>query len=83
MTWQGSEGAAPIYYEALTPRQKEVLDVLVDGAPTNRHIAARLAISRYTVERHLSDIYQKLGVSSRYEAILWWLRYRQSLPKDG
>lgn len=83
MAWRESKDAAPVYYEALTPRQAEVLDVLVDGAPTNGEIAAQLAISPYTVERHLSDIYQKLGVASRYEAIVWWLRHRQSPPKDG
>ena len=52
----------------LTEREREVLDILVTGARTNE-IAARLGISDRTVKAHLASIYQKLGVTSRGEAI--------------
>ena len=52
----------------LTEREREVLDILVTGARTNE-IARRLGISDRTVKAHLASIYQKLGVTSRGEAI--------------
>jgi len=52
----------------LTEREREVLDILVTGARTSE-IATRLAISDRTVKAHLAGIYQKLGVTSRAEAI--------------
>jgi DNA-binding CsgD family transcriptional regulator len=52
----------------LTDREREVLDVLVTGARTSE-IATRLGISDRTVKAHLASIYQKLGVTSRGEAI--------------
>ena len=51
----------------LTAREKEVL-VLVATGKTNRRIAADLSISEKTVARHLSNIFTKLGLSSRAEA---------------
>lgn len=51
----------------LTPRQTEVLRLVADGH-TNKAIAAELFISERTVERHLSNIFIRLGVSSRSEA---------------
>lgn len=52
----------------LTEREREILDLLVAGA-TNRAIADRLVISVRTVERHTLNIYSKLGVRGRAEAI--------------
>ena len=52
----------------LTEREREVLDILVTGARTTE-IATRLGISDRTVKAHLASIYQKLGVTSRAEAI--------------
>jgi LuxR family maltose regulon positive regulatory protein len=54
--------------EALTPREFEVLRLIVDGA-SNRAIAERLIISERTVKAHVTNILGKLGVSSRTEAI--------------
>lgn len=51
----------------LTPRELQVLRLLADGA-TNRAIGEELFISERTVERHASNIYDKLGVSSRAAA---------------
>ncbi|WP_418606345.1 helix-turn-helix domain-containing protein [Georgenia sp. SUBG003] len=48
----------------LTERETEVLSLVVTGA-TNRAIAAELVLSERTVDRHVSNIFAKLGVSSR------------------
>lgn len=52
---------------ALTRREEEILSRVATGA-TNRQIAAELGISGHTVARHLSNIFDKLGVSSRTAA---------------
>jgi DNA-binding NarL/FixJ family response regulator len=57
----------------LTEREEEVLDLLAQGW-TNTRIAHGLSVSERTVRFHLSNVYDKLGVSSRAEAIAWVLR---------
>ena len=54
--------------DTLTPRELDVLRLLVDGA-RNKEISARLHISHGTVRFHVGNIFQKLGVSSRTEAV--------------
>ena len=51
----------------LTPREVEVLRLVATGK-TNRAIAAELFLSEKTVARHVSNIFTKLGVSSRAAA---------------
>jgi pimeloyl-ACP methyl ester carboxylesterase/DNA-binding CsgD family transcriptional regulator len=53
-------------WEALTDAERPVAD-LVAGGLTNREVAERLFLSRYTVETHLKHVFAKLGVSSRAE----------------
>jgi len=52
---------------ALTAREKEVLQHLVDGQP-NKEIARKLGIEIVTVSLHLKNIYRKLGVVNRTQA---------------
>jgi DNA-binding NarL/FixJ family response regulator len=52
----------------LTNREREILELLADGLG-NKQIAARLGISANTVKTHLEVIFEKLGVSSRAEAV--------------
>ncbi|NMG22354.1 response regulator transcription factor [Brasilonema bromeliae] len=54
--------------QALTPREIEVLQMLGSGL-SNKAIAKRLNISDHTVKFHVSSIFQKLGVSTRTEAV--------------
>jgi len=54
---------------ALSRREQEVVELLLQGK-SNKQIASALGISEHTVEFHLKNIYSKLQVSSRSEAIL-------------
>jgi NarL family two-component system response regulator LiaR len=52
----------------LTPREREVLALMVEGL-TNPEIATRLMVSVSTARAHVSNIFSKLGVSNRAEAV--------------
>ncbi len=54
--------------EPLTPREQETLALLVEGL-TNAQIAERLFVTTGTVKSHTSNIYSKLGVANRVQAI--------------
>ena len=58
---------------ALTVREHEVLEHLVDGMST-RQIAGALAVSEETVKTHLTRVYQKLGGTDRVQAVATALR---------
>lgn len=64
------QGEAP---EALTSRECDVLQLLAQGM-SNRQIAENLVISDRTVQAHLTNIFSKMGVSSRLEAVLLGIR---------
>ncbi|MDZ8108639.1 MAG: response regulator transcription factor [Nostoc sp. DedQUE12a] len=62
------EKVLPNPVQTLTPREMEVLGMLGYGLG-NKAIAKRLQISEHTVKFHVSSIFQKLGVSTRTEAV--------------
>jgi DNA-binding NarL/FixJ family response regulator len=64
----GPQGTA-----VLTPRQREIIELLVLGMQ-NKQIARRLGIGVETVKTHISRILDRLGVSSRTEAVVVALR---------
>ena len=56
--------------EALTARECEILSLVAGGAD-NQGIADQLFISEKTVRNHLTAIFDKIGVSSRSQAIVF------------
>jgi DNA-binding CsgD family transcriptional regulator len=66
--WQGPPPSALAAPFGLTPRELEVLRLLPSGL-SNPQIADELFISHRTVQTHLSNLYAKLGVTGRHEAI--------------
>ena len=54
----------------LTPRETEVLQLVARGLD-NSAIAETLTVTKRTVQNHVSNVYAKLGVSSRTRAALW------------
>ena len=65
--------SAPEAFDELTTREIEVLRMLADGLG-NKQIAAGLGISDHTVKFHISSILDKLGASSRTEAVTLGIR---------
>ena len=59
---------------ALSPREAEVLRLVVDGL-LNKQIAQRLGITERTVKAHLTSAYQRIGVADRTQAALWAQRH--------
>jgi DNA-binding NarL/FixJ family response regulator len=62
-------------FQPLTPREREILQLMSDGLP-NKAIAARLSISERTVTTHVANIYSKLHVNNRVSAIQEAMRRR-------
>ena len=58
----------------LTPRELEIIGVILGGY-SNSDIAARVSISEKTVKHHLTNIFDKLGVSNRLELALFALHH--------
>jgi two-component system response regulator NreC len=60
-------------YDLLTPREKEVLQLVAEGR-TNKEVANILKLSLYTVESHRGNILEKLNLHSVPELILYAVR---------
>lgn len=61
---------APPAREVLTPREEEVLAQFAQGRRP-REVAARLAVSVYTIRTHAQNILRKLGVHSKLAAVAY------------
>lgn len=59
--------------DGLTRREVEILRLIASGSP-NKQIAFRLRISEKTVRNHISNIYQKLDMYDRSQAVLYAVR---------
>lgn len=59
----------------VTSREREVIELIVAGY-TNKDLARKLNISEHTVKHHLSNIFDKLGVSNRLELVLYAIDHR-------
>ena len=63
-----TRGAGAGLAEPVSERELEILSLIAEGL-TNQEIAARLYLSLHTVKAHARNIYAKLGVSSRTQAV--------------
>ena len=54
----------------LTPREEQVVALVADGL-SNREVARELHLSEHTIKKYLSRIFEKIGVSSRVELVLY------------
>jgi DNA-binding NarL/FixJ family response regulator len=59
----------------LTPRELEVVSCIVEGC-SNKDIARQFSISEETVKRHLSNVFDKTGVSTRLELALFAISHK-------
>jgi DNA-binding NarL/FixJ family response regulator len=61
--------------QALTEREREVLDLLVQGVTSNRELAERLVVTENTVKYHLRNILDKLHVQNRAQVVAYAVRH--------
>ena len=78
---QGAAVAAPapsVNFSELnvSPREREIVDLLVQGQ-SNQEMADNLCLSHDTIKAHLQHIFRKIGVSSRLEAVVFFLTGRR------
>jgi len=72
--------AVPLHRSyGLTPRELEVVGAIVEGC-SNRDIARQFTLSEETVKRHLSNIFDKTGVSTRLELALFAIAHHLVAP---
>jgi DNA-binding NarL/FixJ family response regulator len=74
---QAVEGLA-----ALTEREREVLDLLVQGITSNRELAERLVITENTVKYHFRNILDKLHVQNRAQVVSFAVRHGMVEPHE-
>lgn len=71
-----SEAASREENDELTAREREVLELMVEGVVSNRRLAKRLGLSENTVKFHVRNILDKLHLHTRAEAVGFTLRKR-------
>ena len=71
ITWNPDQSKWP---EGLTEREREIIRLISEGL-SNKDIADRLCISSITVRHHLTNIFDKLGVSNRQKLLICAHRY--------
>ncbi len=65
---------------SLTPREREILQLLAAGVSATDELADRLYISQKTVKNHLASVFQKLAVSDRTQAAIEAIRLGIAKP---
>lgn len=70
-----AKASAPAYDpDALTDREREVLELLVEGVTSNRKLAKQLGVSENTVKFHVRNILDKLHLHNRAQAVSYAIR---------
>ena len=68
--------APPHDPDALTDREREVLELLVNGVTSNRKLAKQLGVSENTVKFHVRNILDKLHLHNRAQVVSYAIRHR-------
>jgi len=76
---KAAQAPAPAKAYGLTKRELEVLSTIVSGL-SNKEIAQKFSLSEDTVKHHLTNIFDKVGVSSRLELALFAINHRLVEP---
>jgi DNA-binding NarL/FixJ family response regulator len=76
----GVRRPAPVPPDGLSARECEVLALVAEGR-SNREIGGRLFISDRTVARHLTNIFHKIGVTSRTQAVRYAIDHRLTVDR--
>ena len=63
----------------LSPQEQVIMPLLAQGR-TNKEIATQLGLSDKTIKNYLANIYDKLGVSRRTEAVAWYMKEQSPSP---
>jgi DNA-binding NarL/FixJ family response regulator len=71
--FSGLPGRQTHVFDDLTPREIEVLKLIAEGTG-NKAIAEQLVISEKTVKNHINNIFSKLHVNDRSQAVLYAVR---------
>jgi DNA-binding NarL/FixJ family response regulator len=69
--------------QSLTEREREVLQLLVQGVTSNRDLAQRLVVTDNTVKYHLRNILDKLHVQNRAQVVAYAVRHGMVDAKDN
>jgi DNA-binding NarL/FixJ family response regulator len=77
MRWGGAGD-----FSLLSKREQDVVRCVADGL-SNREIARQLKLTEHTVKNYLFRVFNKLGVSSRVELVLYAFRLAQASPSTG
>jgi len=65
----------------LTPREEQVVALVADGM-TNRGVAVELGLSEHTIKKYLLRIFDKVGISSRVELVLYAISHGEHRPAE-
>lgn len=65
--------------DILTPREEQVVALVAEGL-SNRGIARELDLSEHTIKKYMFRIFEKLGISSRVELVLYAVNHGAPLP---
>ncbi|TYB63163.1 tetratricopeptide repeat protein [Nonomuraea sp. PA05] len=79
LTPKAPVAAEPVKHSLLTAREREIAGLLTRGL-SNRAIAEELVISPATVARHIANIMEKLGYTSRAQIAVWATEHQQNIP---
>jgi DNA-binding NarL/FixJ family response regulator len=65
----------------LTPREEQVVALVADGL-SNREAAAELGLSEHTIKKYMLRIFDKLGISTRVELVLYAVSHGENRPAE-